>query len=379
MELELAGFSSRYGPEWPAVKQLNTEVGELRLQLQMERRQALQSVRQDFEVAQRRHATLQAAVDEQRDLVEQLDDDSIQYNILRREVESNKELYEGLLQRLKETGVASGLAASNIRMAEEALAPGGAASPQKTRALLLALIVGLFLGVAAVVLAEALDNTIQSAEDIDRLLGFPALGVVPDLARRKPSVAEGLFGNLFRKRKIERTGPKVVDLDSSEGFRALEAFRSLRTSLMLSHAGKPPQVVLVTSAMPAEGKSTTATNTALVLAQTGARTLLVDCDIRRPSPLGSVRRSVLDRHDDIPGGKFEVRVAGSGNAASEPLRRRRRAARTESDRTPGVEPHARGPQVDARAFRLRRDRQPARCWRSATRWCSPSMWTVCCW
>ncbi len=277
----LAGFSSRYGPEWPAVKETRLEIAELEQQLQAEKRQALTSAQQDYELSRDRHSKLEEAVEKQRFLVDDLNESSIQYNILDREVNSNKELYQGLLQRLKEAGVAAGLRSSNIRIADAAEPPSSRSTPRRGRTLALALILGLFLGTGLVLLLEVLDNTLKTPDDVTQYLGLPALGTVPSLA----DSAKGLDRGTWPLPEREVTGyPRLIyDEGKLPHARALEAYRSLRTALLLSHSGKPPQTILVTSALPGEGKSTTAANTAIALAQTGARTLIVDLDMRKPS------------------------------------------------------------------------------------------------
>jgi succinoglycan biosynthesis transport protein ExoP len=275
---KLASFSGRYGPEWPAVKEIRLEIEDLERQLLAEKRQALDGTRQEFEFAQDRYDKLTEAVEKQRALVDTLNESSIQYNILQREVDSNEELYQGLLQRLKEAGVAAGLRSSNIRIADTAKPPRGRSTPRRSRTLLLALVLGLFVGTGTVFLVEALDNTVKSSEDVTQHLGLPALGVVPTL-----DGTGAARGRWPRADSGKKTRPHIVQ-GAAELHRArsLEAYRSLRTALLLSHSGNPPQVILVTSALPGEGKSTTAANVAVALAQTGSRTLLVDLDMREP-------------------------------------------------------------------------------------------------
>jgi capsular exopolysaccharide synthesis family protein len=275
---ELAGLADRYGPEWPTVKTLRSELAELRQQLETAKRQALGGVRQEYELVQRRYAELDAASGEQRSLVDKLNEDSIQYNILKRESDSNKELYQGLLQRLKEASVSAGLRSSNVRVVDPARPPRLAASPRKARALALALILGLLVGTGIAFLVEALDNTVKTADDVWEQLGLPALGVVPHFQLAGAGKS--------RSRRVEApilVSPECAVVGKN---RVLEAYRSLRTSLLLSHSGTPPQTILVTSALPGEGKTTTAVNIAMALAQTGARTLLVDLDLRKPGLAG---------------------------------------------------------------------------------------------
>ena len=277
---QLASVSSRYGPEWPAVKETRLEIEDLEAQLSAGKRQALTGSRQAFGLAQDRHNKLAEAVDKQRLLVDELNESSIQYNILQREVDSNKELYEGLLQRLKEAGVAAGLRSSNIRIADTAKPPRSRSSPRRSRTILLALILGLLVGTGTVFLVEALDNTLKSSEDVTQHLGLPALGVVPSLGGNGSKTGGRLWslGESVRKTRLHL----VQSSEELHQARSLEAYRSLRTALLLSHSGNPPQAILVTSALPGEGKSTTVANIAVALAQTGSRTLIVDLDMRKP-------------------------------------------------------------------------------------------------
>jgi len=221
---KLAGFSSRYGPEWPAVKETRLEIEELENQLLTEKRRALHGARQDYELAQSRYEKLSTAVDQQRALVDDLNESSIQYNILQREVDTNKELYEGLLQRLKEAGIAAGLRSSNIRIADTAKKPTSRSSPRRARTLMLALILGLFVGTGTVFLIEALDNTLTSSDDVTQHLGLPALGVVPSLGVREK--AHERFRLPFAEPKPRNKPHLVAGADDVQQARALEAYRS---------------------------------------------------------------------------------------------------------------------------------------------------------
>ncbi len=286
-ESELVSLSERYGPQWPRVKEVTLNLAELRRQLDLAEEQAIVGATSEYNQALERRQSLSAAFNQQRQVVDRLDEDSVQYRYLKRDTDTNKELYDGLLQRLKEASVAAGLKSSNIRIADHAVVPRRAAWPRKTLSLLLALALGLFLGVGAIFLAEALDNTIKTTDDIVHQLGLPALGVIPSLT------AEGSGKGKYLRRR-DRSGAEeaqrpILATGGSQALRgrAWEAYRSLRTSLLLSHSGKPPQAILITSPLPGEGKTTTVANTALAMAQTGARTVIVDLDMRRPT-LGGI-------------------------------------------------------------------------------------------
>ncbi len=282
---ELAGLSGRYGPEWPRVKELRLKITELGHQLAQENARVRESAASEYRLARTRYDRLAASLEDQRQVVDRLGEDSIQYRVLKREVDTNKELYEGLLQRLKEAGVAAGLRSSNIRIADPAVVPRLAAAPNKSRSLALALVLGTLLGIGAALVAEVLDNTVKSTEDVVTQLGLPALGVIPSLGATANGHKAGRWGALLSTARRQRFRRPVLAHESPKTMRgrAWEAYRSLRTALLLSHSEKPPQVIVVTSALPGEGKTTTAANTAMALAQTGARTVVVDLDLRKPA------------------------------------------------------------------------------------------------
>ncbi|MFY9691975.1 MAG: polysaccharide biosynthesis tyrosine autokinase, partial [Candidatus Acidiferrales bacterium] len=205
----------------------------------------------------------------------------VQYNILEHDAEANKQLYDGLLQKLKEATITAGLRSSNIRIVDPALVPTSPSRPQKARNILLALLVGLVGGIGLAIFREYLDNTVKSPDDIETLTGLPSLAVVPSL----PGVngSGGRFSRLSKEASQAAGGPRVELLSYVQPKSQIsEAFRALRTSLLLSQAEHPPQVILVTSALPREGKTTAAANLAVTFAQLGDRTLLVDSDMRKP-------------------------------------------------------------------------------------------------
>jgi capsular exopolysaccharide synthesis family protein len=242
----------------------------------------VESVEEDYNTAQSHLALLQEALDKQKADANDLAEKLVQYNILQHDADSNKQLYDGLLQKLKEAGITAGLRSSNIRVVDPALVPTAPSRPQKAKNIMLALLVGLVGGIGLAIFREYLDNTVKSPNDIQGLTGLPSLAVVPFLP--------GLNGHQGKLSRIAREATK----QESSGLRVellsyvqpksqiSEAFRALRTSLLLSQAEHPPQVILVTSALPREGKTTAAVNLAVTLAQLGDRTLVMDADLRKP-------------------------------------------------------------------------------------------------
>jgi len=282
LDLNYSEASRQYGPNFPKVQRLAAQQKELEEDLANARNTVVESVQQEFGTARQRVELLQEALDRQKAEANDLAEKLVQYHILQHDAQSNKALYDGLLQKLKEAGITAGLRSSNIRVVDPALTPSSPSRPQKARNILLAILVGLVGGVGLALFREYLDNTVKSPDDIETLSRLPSLAVVPSLP--------GLNGHHRRLARFSRephpqdtAGPSVELLSYIQPKSQIsEAFRALRTSLLLSQAEHPPQVILVTSALPREGKTTAAVNLAVTLAQLGDRTLLLDSDLRKP-------------------------------------------------------------------------------------------------
>ncbi|HYL68926.1 MAG TPA: polysaccharide biosynthesis tyrosine autokinase [Candidatus Limnocylindria bacterium] len=282
LDISYSEATHQYGPNYPKVQRIAAQQKELEEDLANARKTVIESVQQEFATAHQRVVLLQEALDKQKAEANDLAEKLVQYHILQHDAQSNKALYDGLLQKLKEAGITAGLRSSNIRVVDPALAPASPSRPQKARNILLAILVGLVGGVGLALFREYLDNTVKSPDDIEALTGLPSLAVVPSLP--------GLNGHHRRLSRFSReahpqvtAGPRVELLSYVQPKSQIsEAFRALRTSLLLSQAEHPPQVILVTSALPREGKTTAAVNLAVTLAQLGDRTLLMDSDLRKP-------------------------------------------------------------------------------------------------
>jgi polysaccharide biosynthesis transport protein len=273
---------AQYGPTYPKALSIQDQIKDLQALIWRERKRVVENLHNEYLAAVQREKFLAAAVTQQKQEVDRVNQLLIQHNLLKREFESNQQLYDNLLQHLKDANVSAGLRATNIRVIDEATIPSLPVRPNRLRNMEFALMAGLILGIALAFTREALDNSVKNAQEIEKLTSLPTLSIVP-LAHSAMLDRSSLFHS---KRKNGNNGnlSYAVELAvlKKPGAAISEAFRTLRTSVLLSTAERPPQVLLITSAQPSEGKTSTTLNLAVTLAQKGSRVLLIDSDLRRP-------------------------------------------------------------------------------------------------
>jgi succinoglycan biosynthesis transport protein ExoP len=276
--IQIAELSTQLGPSYPKVAQLNSQLKEIDREVQTEVNKAVDHLRGEYQAALQRETMLRESFDKQKQEANKLNESAIEYSLLKRDVDSNRTLYEGLLEKLKEAGVTAGLRSNNFRIINAARVPTAPSEPNIPRNLAFALVLGIISGVGLAFLLENMDNTVRTPEQAQAISALPSLGMIPlgsKSGNRGPSGARlTLTSSKEAVEMVTQVRPQS---------QMAESYRALRTSLLLSNLGAPPKVVMVTSARPQEGKTTTSINTAIVLAQKGVRVLLIDADLRRPS------------------------------------------------------------------------------------------------
>jgi polysaccharide biosynthesis transport protein len=279
LETQYAQATTQFGSGYPKVTELSNQLKQVREAIEAEKTKMRDRLRDEYLAALQREDLLASAFNQQKQEANHLNESAIEYSVLKRDAETNRQLYQDLLQKLKEAGVSAGLRSSNIRVVDIARSPTSPITPNVQRNLVLGLLLGLSLGIALALVLESFDTTVRNMDELSAISTLPALGTIPLQAASNDALRKRLT---TVSTDLEKSGsPALVTFERPKS-EAAEAYRALRTSILLSSFGGPPKVILVTSAMPQEGKTTISANSALVLAQRGSRVLLVDADLRRP-------------------------------------------------------------------------------------------------
>jgi polysaccharide biosynthesis transport protein len=278
LKIQVAQLSTQFGPSYPKLAQLNSQLKEVDAEIQTEIRKVAARLRGDYLAAVQRESMLRTALEQQKQEANKLNESAIEYSLLKRDVDANRTLSEGLLERLKEAGVTAGLRSNNFRIVDVARVPTSPSGPNLLKNLGFALALGLSTGIGLAFLLESMDNTVRTPEQAQTISALPSLGMIPLGSRSTREMGAN-------QKLALASSKEAVELVTQSRPRSqmAESYRALRTSLLLTFAGGPPTVILITSALPEEGKTTTSVNSAIVLAQKGTRVLLIDADLRRPS------------------------------------------------------------------------------------------------
>jgi polysaccharide biosynthesis transport protein len=269
LQTEYARLNVQYGARNPRLADLRSEMDEVSRAMKRENLNVIARAREEVNAAAQNKDSLQQRLENERNQAYQGNSKAVEYTLARREYEANRNLYDGLQQRLQEAGIIAGLHSTDIRRIDPADAPDAPSAPQKSVNLMLGLASGLGIGILLAFVIEGLDTNIKSIYDIEDRIGLPMLGVIPHVDTKLLSPETFLS---------DATSPTP-----GAWSRLAEAYRALRTTILLSRAGGAPKVVLFTSAKPSEGKTSVTTLESIVFALNGARVVLIDSDLRRPS------------------------------------------------------------------------------------------------
>jgi succinoglycan biosynthesis transport protein ExoP len=253
-------MAAKYGEKHPNLQKANADLQDAQRQYELEISRSVQQIKGDYDTALLEEQTMARALDAAKADAQDLSKKSVNYNVMEREANSNRQVYQSLLQRANELRVSSNSRQNNVRVVDHAEVPKGPMAPTGRRTWLLSLGVGLVLAVGVAYGLDYMNDTIKTPEDVTRRLKMPFLGLVPSVRGDKH--------------------PMLTSSHVPHDFG--ESFRALRTSLISKYPGDGTKIILVTSAQPLEGKTTTAANIAMALAYGGSRVLLIDADMRRP-------------------------------------------------------------------------------------------------
>jgi capsular exopolysaccharide synthesis family protein len=256
---EKTRLSAKYLPNHPEIQKLDIQITNARETLTAQRARVIETVKNEYETSVAQERSLSGSLEQQKNEAMELDRKSGNYVVLQRQAESDRQLWQSLLQQQKELQVVSNSRSNNVQLMDRAEVPGAPFSPNTRRDWITAIMAGMLVAVGLAFGIEYLDDTVKTPEDVAKRLGLPLLGLVPAIR-----------------------GDRVPLLSETVPHDFGEAFRSLRTSLVFTAGAGESRVIAVTSSQPLEGKTTTACNLATALALGGSRVLLIDADMRRP-------------------------------------------------------------------------------------------------
>ncbi len=278
LEEKRSALLVQYMESYPEVKKVDEQIKQSQRDLKKLADEVVAGLRLRYESAASKEANLRASYAQERGTANTRSQAEIMLSDLNQRLETTKELYNTATKRQKELDITAGDKTQNVTIATDARLPRSPVGPPRARNIAIALLLSLMAGVGLSILLESLDDTLKSIEDVDRYTHLPTLALIPAPRAERLLKGRGQKNTGLATMREHNALMLIEDVRSP----VAEAYRHLRTSLLLSSAGQPPRSVLVTSSQPSEGKTTTAVNTAMMLAQTGVEVLLLDCDLRRP-------------------------------------------------------------------------------------------------
>jgi capsular exopolysaccharide synthesis family protein len=279
LEEKKAALLVIYKEEWPEVKKLTVTINRLNEEIQKAASDAIEGLQKNYEAAQAHENSVRERYNEQRGKTTQQTRDQIEMTEFMQRLETNKQYLNTLLQKQRELQIAQGDRGNEVSIENYSRVPRAPVGPPRVRNVMIAFVLSLVAGIGLAFLLDFLDDTVKSLDDVDRYVHLPALALIPSGGHAGARLNLKGLPHANKPAPDESTALAMLDDVRSP---IAEAYRHLRTSLLLSSAGQPPKTILVTSSQPSEGKTTTAIITAFLLALSGAEVLIIDCDLRRP-------------------------------------------------------------------------------------------------
>jgi capsular exopolysaccharide synthesis family protein len=281
LEAEYFNLSKIYTPDYPKMKSLKSQMDTIQKRIEQEVAKLVNSVESDYNASLKKEENLTKAFNTQKRKVLSFQDTAAQFEVLRREVDANKNLYNSLLQRFNEVGVSASSTATNIQVLDKAIYPKTPYKPNVSLNILLSIVFGIIGGIGLAFLAEYFDNSVKDTTDIEKGASLPMLGIIPDFEDIERRVNLPTPGNILLQKASDP--PKMPTIIYPEKATPVaEAFRSISAFILLSSSEKPPKTILVTGPGEKVGKTTISVNIARALLESLGNGIIIDADLRRP-------------------------------------------------------------------------------------------------
>lgn len=282
LKIEFAEAATSYGANNRHLKDIEVQIRSLDEQIAQELQLITKRAFADYQLAKQTEDEIRDQFEKQQTAASKLNDVAIQFAVLSDEAMSHKLLYEDLYTKLQEANISAGIKATNITVVSPARTESAPVRPKPVTYLGLGFLIGIFLGLATAYTVDTLDRTVSTPEEIEEITGRPVIGIIPDLMKSGRSYGGYIRRTLSNAPEEPTSGTLQVWMLAHPDSVAAEAFRSLRTSIMLSRAGGGAKTILITSCVPGEGKTTLTSNLAAAFAQHNRKVIIVEADMRRP-------------------------------------------------------------------------------------------------
>jgi polysaccharide biosynthesis transport protein len=282
LKVNLSDAAATYGANNRHLREIQTQIRALDEQIEEELQQIIKRAQVDFQLAQQTEGEIRRQFDQQQAAASKLNEKTVQFAVLSQEAFSRKKLYEDLYTKLQEANVSAGIKATNITIVDPARSQSIPVRPKPVTYIAMGMLLGIFLGFATAFTADNFDRTVTTPLEVEETTGKPVIGIIPTFGEQARTYGAQLLMDKRKTATKELPISSPIWMLSQPNSPAAEAFRAMRTSIMLSRAGGCPRIILVTSCIPGEGKTTLTTNLAVAFAQHNKKVIIIEADMRRP-------------------------------------------------------------------------------------------------